>query len=143
MAKAKAGDTVNVHYTGRLEDGTVFDSSESREPLEFTIGEGQVIPGFENAVVGLEPGESREVTIPADQAYGEHRDELVIKVPRSQVPPEVTPEVGQQLFLQQPNGQGVPVTISEVTDDAITLDANPPLAGKTLIFNIKLVDIAA
>ncbi len=141
MTQAKNGDTVKVHYTGKLDNGTVFDTSENREPLEFTVGEGQVIPGFENAVVGLQPGESKTAQIPADEAYGEHHEEMVIQVPRDQFPPDVEPEVGQQLQVRQQNGQSFVVNVTDVSDDTVTLDANHPLAGQNLTFDISLVDI--
>lgn len=142
MVQAKSGDTVKIHYTGRLEDGTVFDSSAEREPLEFTIGGGQVIPGFEQAVLGMALEESKTEKIPMDQAYGPHREEMVLEVSREQIPPDINPEVGQQLQIQQANGQSVPVFVTEVTDSQITLDANHPLAGEDLTFEIQLVEIA-
>jgi peptidylprolyl isomerase len=142
MVQAKPGDTVKIHYTGRLDDGTVFDSSANREPLEFTINSGQVIPGFDQAVVGMSIGDSKTETIPMDQAYGPHREEMVLEVSREQLPPELNPEVGQQLQIQQPNGQSVPVFIADVTDATVILDANHPLAGEDLIFDIQLVEIA-
>lgn len=142
MAQAKAGDTVKVHYTGKLDDGTVFDSSADREPLEFTIGAGGIIPGFEQAVVGMSLGESKTEVIPTDQAYGPHSEEMVVVVDRQQMPPEIEPEVGQQLQLQQQNGQVLPVVITDVSGAAVTLDANHPLAGEDLTFDIKLVEIA-
>jgi FKBP-type peptidyl-prolyl cis-trans isomerase 2 len=141
MVQAKPGDTVKIHYTGRLEDGTVFDSSSDREPLEFTINQGQVIPGFEEAVLGMTPGESKTEKIPMDQAYGPHREEMVLEVSREQIPPDLNPEVGQQLQIQQANGQSVPVFVTDVTDAQITLDANHPLAGEDLTFDIQLVEI--
>lgn len=141
MAQAAAGDTVRIHYTGRLTDGTVFDSSAGREPLEFTLGEGQVIPGFEEAVTGMQPGDERTVTIPADQAYGALREDLLVSVPRTQFPPDIQPEVGQQLQMQQ-DGQAFVVTVVEVADDAVTLNANHPLAGEDLTFDLALVEIA-
>jgi FKBP-type peptidyl-prolyl cis-trans isomerase 2 len=141
MAQAKPGDTVKIHYTGRLEDGTVFDSSANREPLEFTLDGGQVIPGFEQAVVGMTPGESKTEKIPMDQAYGPHRPEMVLEVSRQQMPPELQPEVGQQLQVQQPDGQTIPVFVTEVTESTVTLDANHPLAGEDLTFDIELVEI--
>ena len=141
MAQAKPGDTVKIHYTGRLEDGTVFDSSADREPLEFTLDGGQVIPGFEQAVVGMTPGESKTEKIPMDQAYGPHRPEMVLEVSRQQMPPELQPEVGQQLPVQQPDGQTIPVFVTEVTESTVTLDANHPLAGEDLTFDIELVEI--
>ena len=142
MVQAKPGDTVKIHYTGKLDDGTVFDSSANREPLEFTINEGQVIPGFEQAVVGMSPGESKTEKIPMDRAYGPHREEMVLEVGREQIPPDLQPEVGQQLQIQQPNGQPVAVFVTDVTDAKVTLDANHPLAGEDLTFDIHLVEIA-
>ena len=141
MTQAKLNDKVSVHYTGKLDDGTVFDSSVQREPLEFTVGEGQVIPGFENAVVGMETGDSKTVRIPADEAYGQRRDDMLIEVERDQFPPHIEPEVGQQLQVRQANGQPVVVSVAEVSDDNVTLDANHPLAGKDLTFEIELVHI--
>lgn len=149
MAQAKSGDKVKVHYTGRLEDGTVFDSSECADdncgcetgPLEFTIGEGQVIPGFERAVEGMSIGETKTVNIPVADAYGTRQDELVAQVPRSDLPQGMSPEVGQQLEVTQEDGSSFPVLVIEVTDDSITLDANHPLAGKDLTFDLKLVAI--
>jgi peptidylprolyl isomerase len=140
MAQAKSGDTVRVHYTGRLADGSVFDSSEGREPLEFVLGAQQVIPGFEEAVDGLSPGEERTVAIPADRAYGPRREEMVLTVGRDQFPDEIRPEVGQQLQMSQ-DGQVAIVTITGVSDAEVTLDANHPLAGKDLTFDVQLVDI--
>ncbi len=140
MAQAKSGDTVRVHYTGRLEDGSVFDSSEGREPLEFVLGAQQVIPGFEEAVDGLSPGEERSVSIPADRAYGPRREEMVLTVGRDQFPDEIQPEVGQQLQMSQ-DGQVAIVTITGVSDADVTLDANHPLAGKDLMFDVQLVEI--
>ncbi|MDK2915846.1 MAG: hypothetical protein PWR25_403 [Euryarchaeota archaeon] len=141
MAQAKEGDTVQVHYTGKLEDGTVFDSSEERTPLEFTIGSGQIIPGFERAVVGMEPGETKTTTIQPEEAYGPHREEMTITVDRGQFPEEIKPEPGQQLQIQQPDGRAAFVVISDVSESTVTLDANHPLAGQPLTFDIKLVDI--
>ncbi len=140
MAQARSGDTVRVHYTGRLEDGSVFDSSEGREPLEFVLGAQQVIPGFEEAVDGLSPGEERSVSIPADRAYGPRREEMVLTVGRDQFPDEIQPEVGQQLQMSQ-DGQVAIVTITGVSDADVTLDANHPLAGKDLMFDVQLVEI--
>ena len=141
MAQAQHGDTVRVHYTGRLEDGTTFDSSQQRDPLEFTLGQGQLIPGFENAVVGMQPGESKTETIIADQAYGPHKPEMLIEVARQQLPDKINPHVGQRLQMRGKNGDAVPVVVINVVDTHITLDANHPLAGKDLTFEITLVDI--
>ncbi len=142
MTQAKSGDSVKIKYTGRLTDGTVFDSSEGREPLSFTIGGGEVIPGFEEAVSGMEVGESKNVTIPMDKAYGPRVDQLVIDVPRSQVPPDLEPEVDQRLQMSGPNGENVVVKVVDVSEESIKLDANPPLAGEDLNFDIELVEIS-
>ncbi|MEX1010450.1 MAG: peptidylprolyl isomerase [Balneolaceae bacterium] len=141
MSKIKNGDTVKVHYTGTLEDGSVFDSSEGRDPLEFEMGSGQLIPGFEKAVEGLEKGASTKVTIPSDEAYGEGREDLILSVPKDQLPDDVEPEVGMQLQVNQPDGQPIPVRITEVKEEEIVLDANHPLAGKELTFEIEVVGI--
>ena len=143
MTTAKQGDTVHIHYSGSLEDGTVFDSSADRDPLSFTIGSGQVIPGFEEAVIGMAIDEKKNVTIPVDKAYGPRNEELVMSVPKEQVPPDLNPEVGQKLQMQGPNNTPVVVEVAEVAEEHIKLDANPPLAGKDLIFDIELVEIAA
>jgi peptidylprolyl isomerase len=142
MTTAKKGDSVKIHYTGTLEDGTTFDSSEDREPLEFTLGSGQVIVGFEEAVSGMKAGEKKSVNIPAEKAYGQRNEEMIITAPRDQVPKEIDPEVGQQLQMAGPDNQPIIVQITEVTEEHIILDANPPLAGKDLIFDIELVAIA-
>lgn len=141
MAQAKHGDTVKVHYTGKLDDGTVFDSSTDRDPLEFTIGAGNIIPGFEKAVVGMAQGESKTEIIPTEQAYGPYMEEMVVTIDRQQMPPEIEPEVGQQLHIQQPDGQLLPVMVTNISNGNVTLDANHPLAGENLTFDIKLVDI--
>lgn len=141
MAQAAIGDTVRVHYTGSLDDGTVFDTSSGREPLEFTIGGGQVIPGFDSAVSGMSPGDSETVKIPAEEAYGPHQEEMMLEVDRAQVPAELNPQVGERLEIKQQNGQSVPVTVTKVTETLITLDGNHPLAGKALTFEIELVDV--
>lgn len=142
MAPVRDGDTVKIHYTGKLQDGTVFDTSEGREPLSFTIGSGQVIPGFEDAVIGMVKNETKNVRIPVDRAYGPRNEELMINVPRNQVPPDINPEQGQRLQIQGPGNQPVLVVVKEVTNEYIVLDANPPLAGEDLIFDIELVEIA-
>jgi len=141
MAEAKSGDTVSIHYTGRLEDGTVFDTSENRDPLEFTLGEGNVIPGFENAVQGMEEGESKTAKIPSDDAYGQRRDDLVLSVSKEQLPSDLDPEVGQRLQMQAGDGQTFQVVISEVEEASVEVDANHPLAGEDLTFDIELVEI--
>lgn len=132
---------MKVHYTGRLEDGTVFDSSQGREPLSFTLGQGAVIEGFEEAVVGMEPGESTTTKLPPEQGYGPRREDMVVQVPAEQISGEVEPEVGQQLQLRLQNGQRIPVVVTEVVNGSVTIDANHPLAGKTLVFDIELVEI--
>jgi len=141
LSKAKDGDTVKVHYTGTLENGEVFDTSREREPLEFKLGEGQLIPGFEKAVIGMAEGDSTKVDIPSDEAYGEAREDLVIKVPKDQLPEDVEPQIGMQLQVNQPNGQPIPVRITEVGEAELTLDANHPLAGKDLSFDIELINV--
>lgn len=138
---AKANDKVKVHYKGTLSNGEVFDSSEGREPLEFTLGTGQVIPGFDNGVVGMQVDESKTINIPCAEAYGEVRPELVQEVPKSQLPEEIKPEVGLQLMSQTPEGQQIPLVVTEVKEDVIVVDANHPLAGKDLTFEITLVSI--
>jgi len=143
MSKAKQGDTVKVHYTGTLKDGTVFDSSAGRSPLEFTLGEKRVIPGFERAVNDMSVGDKKTETIPADEAYGPRREELLIEIERAQLPENINPEVGLQLQMTTTDGQQVPVTITEVKEDAVRLDANHPLAGEDLIFELELVEIAS
>ncbi|MCC5921752.1 MAG: FKBP-type peptidyl-prolyl cis-trans isomerase [Cyclobacteriaceae bacterium] len=142
MSEAKNGDKVKVHYTGTLTDGNVFDSSREREPLEFELGQGNMIPGFEKAVLGMKVGEVVSVEIPSAEAYGEKSEEMFIPVPKSEVPADIEPQVGQQLAVQQQNGQSVPVTVVEVTEEQIVLDANHPLAGQDLKFEIELMEIA-
>jgi peptidylprolyl isomerase len=140
-AVAKDGDTVKVHYTGTLEDGTVFDTSDQSEPLEFTIGEGMIIPGFEEAVTGMQVGDFKTVDVPAEQAYGPRDDNLVEEVDRDELPEDLEPEVGQQLQSMQEDGSIAMVTVIDVTDTAITIDLNHPLAGEDLTFEIELVEI--
>lgn len=141
MVQAKSGDRVKVDYTGTFEDGTVFDDSTGKDALEFTIGQGEVIPGFEQTVIGMNPGDKRTVEIPATDAYGPHREEFVFDVERSLFPSEIDPQVGQQLAIRHGNGHSTPVRVVGATDAKVTLDANHPLAGKKLIFNIHLVGI--
>lgn len=141
MTQAKAGDTVRVHYTGRLTDGREFDSSAGREPLEFIIGEGKLIPAFEDAVIGMTAGDAGQVVIAADDAYGPRRDEAVQTVERAMLPPEIELTVGNMLQATAPGGQRMTLTIVEVTDESVTLDANHPLAGEDLTFDIELVEI--
>ena len=138
---AQAGDRVKVHYTGTLSDGEVFDSSTSQDPLEFELGTGTVIAGFEEAVLGLSASATRTVTIPADQAYGPRQEELVLKVERSSLPTDVELTTGQWMELQREDGQHMTVQVTEVTDTILTLDANHALAGQDLTFDLELVEI--
>jgi peptidylprolyl isomerase len=141
MSKIKDGDTVKVHYTGKLENGDVFDSSREKEPFEFTVGNKAVIPGFEKGVVGMGVGDTKTIEIPPEEAYGTKQDELVVVVNKSEFPDDITPSVGQRLQIKQQDGNPVVVTITDLTEDSITLDANHPLAGYTLFFDVEVVDI--
>lgn len=141
MSTVKKGDKVKVHYTGKLTDGTVFDSSLQREPIEFEVGAGQMITGFDKAVDGMKIGDKKVADIPSSEAYGEKRDDMMVPVPMDKLPEDIKPELGMQLSMQQPDGQALPVVIAEVNDDHIVLDANHPLAGKDLTFEIELVEI--
>ena len=143
MAEAKKGDTVRIHYTGKLDDGTVFDSSEGREPLEFTLGAEEVIPGFENAVLGMNPGETRTTTIKPEDGYGEFQDDMVFQVDRDRLPSDMAPEIGAELRVRTPDDSMIPVVIVDVQDDKVTIDANHPLAGRDLVFDIQLVEIVS
>ncbi len=142
MAAVKAGDTVKVHYTGKLEDGTVFDSSAEREPLEFTVGSNSIIPGFEQAMLGMTLGDSKTITIPSAEAYGPHDEKMVFQVQRDQLDPSVKPEVGQQLQVHRDDGEAFVVKVVEIAEEGVKLDANHPLAGMDLIFDIELLEIA-
>lgn len=137
--QAKKGDTVQVHYTGRLTDGQVFDSSEGGDPLEFEIGAGDVIKGFDDGVVGMSVGDNKQIDIESEDAYGERLEALVQTISREGLNLETEPQVGMTLALELPDGNQIPVTITEVTEDTITLDANHPLAGQKLIFDVKRV----
>ena len=139
----KKGDKIKVDYTGTLEDGTVFDTSEGKQPLEFEAGSGQLIKGFDDAVIGMEKDEEKEIKIEKDQAYGDVNPELLKKIPRDKLPPEQEPKPGMMLAMSTPDGKQIPAKIAEVDDKEITIDLNHPLAGKTLIFKIKVVDISA
>ena len=141
MAQSKEGDTVQVHYRGTLKDGSIFDQSSEGSPLEFTIGSGMLIPDFEAAVLGMQLGEEKTIHVEAANAYGLHRDDLILEVPRAEFPAHITPEVGQQLQLTQQDGHPLVVTISAVSESGVTLDANHALAGKDLTFDITLVKI--
>lgn len=140
-ASVKEGDTVQVHYTGTFEDGTVFDTSLEREPLQFTIGERRVIAGFEETVIGMMVGESVTVTIPVDKAYGPYREDMLLVVTREQLPADFKLEVGRPLQIRPEGSQQITVVVKEFSDSSVTLDANHPLAGKDLTFTIELVKI--
>ncbi len=139
--QAKTGDTVKVHYTGKLADNNIFDTSTNREPLQFTIGQGQLIPDFEQSVIGMKPGDSKTVQIPSDRAYGPHNKEMVMVVDRSEFPEDLEPKVNQMFQVRQSDGQVLPVTVTDVSESKVTLDGNHPLAGKDLTFDIQLTDI--
>ncbi|WP_075997268.1 FKBP-type peptidyl-prolyl cis-trans isomerase [Salaquimonas pukyongi] len=141
MTQVKTGDTVRIHYSGTLADGTQFDSSKGRDPLEFVVGSGQIIPGLDQAIPGMAVGDTKTVDVAADQAYGAVNPSAIQSVPRSQVPPEIELEVGMQLQIQAPDGRTVPVTVSGMDEESVTLDMNHPLAGEDLSFDIELVSI--
>jgi len=141
MSDAKPGDTVRIHYTGTLSDGSTFDSSAGRDPLEFTVGSGQIIPGLDRAIPGMTVGEKKTVEVPASDAYGDRNPEGIQSVPREQVPDHIPLDPGTQLQVQTGDGRTLPVTVAEVTEEAVVLDANHPLAGKDLTFEVELVEI--
>jgi len=141
MTEVKPGDKVRIHYTGTLADGTTFDSSEGRDPLEFTVGSGEIIPGLDIALPGMRAGDSKTVEVPCAEAYGDRNPGARQAIPRAQVPAEIPLEIGTRLQLQTPDGQVVAVTVAEVSDEAVVLDANHPLAGEDLTFEIELVSI--
>jgi peptidylprolyl isomerase len=141
MSQAKCGNTVKVHFTGRLENGEVFTSSRESEPLEFTLGSGQVIPGFDKAVTGMELGETRTVNLQPEEAYGPRQEDLVVDVKKSNFPEDITPLTGEQLEIPQEDGEPLKVTVVDVSEDTVTLDANHPLAGYTVTFTIILVAV--
>jgi peptidylprolyl isomerase len=142
MAQVKPGDTVRIHYKGTLPDGATFDSSEGRDPLEFVVGSGQIIPGLDTALPGMSVGDKKTVEVPADQAYGQPDPNARQAVPRAEIPEDIPLDLGTQLQVQTPQGQVMPVTVVDVTETEVTLDANHPLAGRDLIFDIELVAIA-
>lgn len=142
MAEAKTGDTVKVHYTGSLTDGSTFDSSRGQDPLEFTLGESQVIDGFEEAVVGMVPGDSKKVTIPSGEAYGDRNESMVQEVPRTAIPAELELSPGLMLQAQGPNGETLRFSVVDFDDERVTVDGNHPLAGQDLVFDLELVEIA-
>lgn len=139
--QAKKGDKVKVHYHGRLDDGTTFDSSQGRDPLEFEVGSGMVIKGFDDGVTGMTVGDKKTISIPSEDAYGARQEEMVVAFPKTNFPPDIQPEIGMTLNMHSEDGQELPVVITEINDETITLDANHPLAGKDLIFDLELVDV--
>ncbi|MDE3235962.1 MAG: peptidylprolyl isomerase [Bacteroidota bacterium] len=141
MQQVKKGDTIKIHYHGKLEDGTTFDSSAGREPLEFEVGGGMVIAGFDEGVTGMAVGEKKTIHIPFMEAYGPVQEEMIMEFPRNRFPEDMTPEVGMQLSMSNSAGQSFPVVIVEVKEEVVILDANHPLAGKDLIFDLELVEI--
>jgi peptidylprolyl isomerase len=141
MAQAKAGDKVRVHYKGQLSDGTIFDSSLEREPIEFILGQDTVIPGFEDAVIGMEAGESKDVSIPPEEGFGEYSEDLVVNIEKTILPPEINPELGMQLEVSSEEETPRVFTIADIAEDSITLDGNHPLAGKEIAFKITLLEI--
>ena len=143
MQEVKDGDKVKVHYHGKLRSGETFDSSQGREPLEFTVGGGQVIKGFDDGVKGMKVGDKKTIEIEVDNAYGAKNEEMIVEFPKNQFPPDLNAEVGMQLMMSNGNGQQFPVVIKEVKEDSVVLDANHPLAGEELIFDLELVDIAS
>lgn len=143
MGQAKSGDTVRVHYTGRLEDGTQFDSSEGRDPLQFQVGGGQIIPGLEKQIEGMNEGDKATVTVPADEAYGPRDERQVQTVPRSAFPADLDLKMGASLQATTPEGRQIPLTVVGMSDDDVTVDANHPLAGHDLVFDVELIEIVA
>ncbi|MBP1651796.1 MAG: peptidylprolyl isomerase [Bacteroidetes bacterium] len=141
MQAVKNGDTVRVHYHGRLTDGTTFDSSEGRDPLEFQVGAGMVIKGFDSGVVDMIPGDKKTLNIPVEEAYGPKNDELIMDFPKQNIPEDLNPQVGMELQMSNPQGQVFPVKVTAISSEFITLDANHPLAGEPLVFDIELVEI--
>ncbi len=141
MTQAKQGDTVKVHYLGKFDDGKIFYDSGDGDPLQFTIGEGQSIPGFEQAVLGMNPGEAKTFRIESKEAYGPRYDQLVMKIDRKTLPPEIKPKVGDRLQLHREDGHAVAVTVTDISDASVTIDANHPLAGEDLTFDLQLIEI--
>jgi peptidylprolyl isomerase len=143
MAQAKAGDKVRVHYEGQLSDGTIFDSSLEREPIEFILGQDTVIPGFEQAVLGMEAGESKDVSVPPEDGFGEYSEDLVVNIEKSMLPPDINPELGMQLEVSSEEEEETPrvFTIADIAEDSVTLDGNHPLAGEEIAFKIELLEI--
>ncbi len=141
MATVKKGDTIRIHYTGKLEDGTIFDSSEGTNPLEFTVGGGEIISGLEQGVVGMSPGESKTITIPTEQAYGPHVKERVFEFDKKKAPENFNPEIGQRLQMYRADGMPIMATVIGISESSVTMDCNHPLAGNPLVFDATLVEI--
>lgn len=141
MSEAKSGDKVKVHYTGKLKDGEIFDSSANRDPLEFTLGEGMVIPGFDKALLGMSVGDKKTVEISVEEGYGPKSEDMIIKLSKTQFPEDLEIEVGRPLALSQMDGSVIEVTVADIGEEEVTLDANHPLAGKDLVFDIELIGI--
>ena len=141
MTQVKENNTVKVHYTGKLADGQVFDTSEGKEPLAFTLGQGSLIPGFEKGLIAMKLNEKKTINITKDDAYGDPREDLIIEVPKSELPQEMTPEVGMGLVSRTPEGQEMNLLVVEVREESVVLDGNHPLAGKDLIFDLEVVEI--
>ena len=141
MKEAQVGDSVSVHYTGKLKNGEVFDSSKDRDPLEFTLGQEELLAGFEDGVVGMKPGESKSVTLEPENAFGDRREDLLLKLPKKEIPQNITPSVGLQLKLSNASGNEIAVVVTEVGEDSVTLDGNHPLSGQTVTFDIELLEI--
>jgi FKBP-type peptidyl-prolyl cis-trans isomerase 2 len=142
MSQARNGDTVKVHFTGRLENGEVFSKPKEDEPFEFTLGSGELIPGFEKGIVGMEVGETKTITAPPEEAFGPRHKELIVDVEKTDLPENITPAIGEQIQIRQKDGNPIKVTVTDMNEDTVTLDANHPLAGNTLFFHVELVEIA-
>jgi peptidylprolyl isomerase len=140
--QAKQGDKVKIHYTGKLEDGDIFASSKNKEPIEFTLGRGQVMPGIEESVEGMETGQTKTVKVPSDKAYGPYRKELTQAIPKREIPGDLKPEVGQRLNVKWSDGKETAVSVIDVSESSVTIDANHPLAGKDIVFELELVGIS-
>ena len=142
MGQVKNGDRVKLHYTGKLEDGNVFDSSQNRPPLDFVVGSGDVMPGIENGVIGMEVGDTKTIEILTEEAFGPKREELVVELMKGDIPNHITPTIGQRLKIRIPDDQYINATITDMNEDTVTLDANHPLAGCNLRFDVELVEIS-
>ncbi len=141
--EVKKGDTVKIHYTARLKDGEVFESSKGHVPFQFTVGEGSVIPGLEKAIIGMKVGETKTIEVPPEEGFGPRREDLIFKVERNTIPSDINPFIGQNLQMRHPDGGIVNLVVTDMDDETITLDANHPLAGNTIIFDVELVEIVA